>query len=650
MTNEEKRQEVYYRFKAELTPDKSGKGYICPICGSGSGPDGTGITENKRSPWHYTCWGGQCFKNADAFEILALQAGIAPNGSEAMRYAYERYGITSDSKPSVAQVKQDAQEVHTAPIEQDFTAYYGQAAANITSDAAVKYLNLRGISIATAQKLGLGYDAAWRSPKALREGKNPPASPRLIIPTSAHSYAARATTDTEKLRYIKEGGVELFNVQAIYSGRPCFIVEGELDAVSIIEAGGAAAALGSISNVDKLLKACKQDKPAGVLLIALDNDDPGANASKTLCNGLHELGVSFDKVDVYNGLKDANEALCANRGAFTAAIAATEAKHMPGAKLITSFLQAVQSKRYEPIPTGLKTLDDIIGGGLLRQTLVMLGAAPGMGKSYFTQQICESMAAQGRNVLYFNLEMSAQQMLARSISRIAHERENAKMTAIDVLQGYKWTEYQRGVMERTAAYYAQTIAPHMAYNPGGGTAQLDDILAQMNAAAQRAAATGTDAPIAVIDYLHLLRGQPREDVQDVVKRAVDAFKRYAMENNTVVFVILAFNRSSNKDGKVTQESGRDSSGIEYAADLLLGLNYARIEKGETATSAMLDELRKEACNRQAMPYALKVLKNRLQGGCDTAYIDFIGRYGLFAEHSADGELPFYEHEKKPRRL
>ena len=36
-----------------LKPDKSGKGFICPICGSGSGKHGTGIT--TKDGIHYTC-------------------------------------------------------------------------------------------------------------------------------------------------------------------------------------------------------------------------------------------------------------------------------------------------------------------------------------------------------------------------------------------------------------------------------------------------------------------------------------------------------------------------------------------------------------------------------------------------------------------
>ena len=650
MKNEIKRQEVYARFKADLQPDKKGSGYVCPICGSGSGQNGTGITENKRSPGHYTCWAG-CFKNADAFEIIALQAGIEPNSAEAMRAAYERYGISEDSvptaKPIEVQVDAHAQE---APV--DFTDYFSKVAANITSAAAQQYLAKRGISAATAQKLCWGYDNAWRSPAALRAGKNPPASARLIIPTSTHSYLARATTDTTEKAYqkMKEGAVVLYNLQALYSGRAVFVCEGEIDAAAIIEAGGEAVALGSTSNVDKLINACKEKKPCGALLICPDNDEPGRRAADQLTEGLQEIGVACSVVDITGGFKDADEALVADRDHFIKAVQQAENDTKPGAKAVASFLQAVQGRSFEPMPTGLTVLDNIIGGGFMRQTLVMLGAAPGLGKTYFAQQLFEGLALQGHNVLYFNLEMSTAQMLARSFSRIARQREGANITALDVLQGYRWTDSQKAAVERTARYYIDNIAEHIAYNPGGATAQLDEILKQMHAAAQRATSAGKEAPLCVIDYLHLLRGNAKEDAQTVIKRAVDAFKGYAMRYNTVVFVILAFNRTSNKGGQVTQESGRDSSGLEYAADLMLGLNYARIEDSE-ADSALIDKLREEERGKDQIPYRLKVLKNRLQGGCGKANLTFEGRYGVFSTTDTaqpDRSLPFYQTDTKRR--
>lgn len=309
----------------------------------------------------------------------------------------------------------------------------------------------------------------------------------------------------------------------------------------------------------------------------------------------------------------------------------TESKKDNAKTMIDAFMATIQSRQYEVMPTGFEPLDRIIGGGFMRQTLVMLGAAPGMGKSCLTAQVFESMAQQGHNVLYYNLEMSREQMLARSFSRIARERDNARMAALDVLQGFNWTSHQRNIMQRTADYYTANIAPHMVYNPGDGHAELDVIYGEVIKAADRAKAEGRPAPIVVIDYLHLLRGQQREDTSVVVKRAVDLFKGYAIKYNSLVFCILAFGRASNKRGQVSQESGRDTSAIEYSADLMLGLNFARVEDANTTDDDEINKMREEEKAKPESIYRLKVLKSRLQGGCGSVDIKFSGKYGLFYE-------------------
>lgn len=541
------------------------------------------------------------------------------------------------------------------PLE-DFTEYYEQMAANI--EGAAEYLSSRHISLDTARRFMLGYDMRYS-----QGGKYWRA---LIIPTSRNSFVARNTAkDADRAdRYRKTGEVSLFNSKALHNAekRPVFITEGELDALSVIEAGGMACGLGSTSNTRKLAEYLKEKPTESTLLLALDNDEAGKKATEDLEKKLTEAGkkagIDFEAVTIYGSAKDANEALCGDPDGFRAAIQAAEAKHRPGAAMVQSFFQAISSRKYEPMPTGLEPLDDVIGGGFIRQTLVMMGAAPGMGKSFFAQQIFEGMAQQGHNVLYFNLEMSREQMLARSFARLARTREGATMTAMDVLQGYRWTEAQRATMERIKAIYGAEIAPHMAYNPGGSTAQLDTILEQMNSAAQRAADAGKEAPLVVIDYLHLLRGDKREDVQNTIKRAMDAFKGYAMRFNTVVFIILAFNRDSNKGGKVNQESGRDSSSIEYGADLMLGLNFAKVEDNTDSELAekIREEAQKEGKNQGQTDYRLKVLKSRLQGGIGSVDLVFSGRYGLFfpkkdkksGMQRTDEDLPF-EHVDAKRK-
>lgn len=67
------------------------------------------------------------------------------------------------------------------------------------------------------------------------------------------------------------------------------------------------------------------------------------------------------------------------------------------------------------IPTGIKGLDNQLSG-LIGGKMYLLGARPSMGKSALAQQIAEYIA-QGKQVLFFSLEMSTKEYTSRSIYR-----------------------------------------------------------------------------------------------------------------------------------------------------------------------------------------------------------------------------------------
>lgn len=125
--------------------------------------------------------------------------------------------------------------------------------------AGRKYLAKRGLSLTTARKFHLGYLPNWQSPTAVAKSDNPnsiPKTPRLIIPTGSGSYIARDTRDDipegqKQYKKVKEGRAHIFNEQALNKNQPIFIVEGEIDALSIMETGHAQAiGLGSVSYIN----------------------------------------------------------------------------------------------------------------------------------------------------------------------------------------------------------------------------------------------------------------------------------------------------------------------------------------------------------------------------------------------------------------
>ena len=64
--------------------------------------------------------------------------------------------------------------------------------------------------------------------------------------------------------------------------------------------------------------------------------------------------------------------------------------------------------------TGLGELDRVLGGGAVAGSLVLVGGAPGIGKSTLLLQICNSLCA-GRSVLYVSGEESEKQLKLRAL-------------------------------------------------------------------------------------------------------------------------------------------------------------------------------------------------------------------------------------------
>lgn len=64
--------------------------------------------------------------------------------------------------------------------------------------------------------------------------------------------------------------------------------------------------------------------------------------------------------------------------------------------------------------TGIGELDNVLGGGFMEDSLVLMAGDPGIGKSTLTLQICDKMAGQGKKVLYFSGEESVGQIASRA--------------------------------------------------------------------------------------------------------------------------------------------------------------------------------------------------------------------------------------------
>ncbi|MCR4841722.1 MAG: DNA repair protein RadA [Eubacterium sp.] len=95
-------------------------------------------------------------------------------------------------------------------------------------------------------------------------------------------------------------------------------------------------------------------------------------------------------------------------------------------------VKADDSVRFE---TGFGELDRVLGGGIVRGSLILVGGDPGIGKSTLLLQVARYVSSKGEPVLYVSGEESMQQIKLRA-DRIGDFSENMKLlcdTDLDVI-------------------------------------------------------------------------------------------------------------------------------------------------------------------------------------------------------------------------
>lgn len=266
--------------------------YICPLCHSGTGIHHSGAFTVYPDTNSYHCFA--CGANGDIFNLYG-EINHINNFKTVVDELSAKYNIFSYqpvtpnkkiSKP--AELKQ----------EKDYTNFFAVAEQHLNQ---TDYLTKRGISPRIQQKFHCGY-----VPNFMYKGNQTTSA--IIIPTSKGSYMWRSTTENLKR---KRGTAHILNPSALNSPY-CFVVEGEIDCMSVDECGFSCIGLGSTSNIRKIFD---YDTSKTVLIIALDNDKDGRRASVALANECDERSVPYivAESDVWGDYKDANELLIGDR-------------------------------------------------------------------------------------------------------------------------------------------------------------------------------------------------------------------------------------------------------------------------------------------------------------------------------------------------
>ena len=85
-----------------------------------------------------------------------------------------------------------------------------------------------------------------------------------------------------------------------------------------------------------------------------------------------------------------------------------------GRELKPVALKEVSLTEQTRVSTGMKELDRVLGGGIVRDSLLLVDGDPGIGKSTILLQVCRNLSAAHHKVLYISGEESLQQIRMRA--------------------------------------------------------------------------------------------------------------------------------------------------------------------------------------------------------------------------------------------
>lgn len=115
----------------------------------------------------------------------------------------------------------------------------------------------------------------------------------------------------------------------------------------------------------------------------------------------------------------------------------------------------------ERMTTGIGELDRVLGGGIVKGSLILIGGDPGIGKSTLLLQVCRNLSEKNHRILYVSGEESLQQIKMRAV-RIGDFNDSLKLlceTNLDDISGViEQTKPELVVIDSIQTMYNESVS------------------------------------------------------------------------------------------------------------------------------------------------------------------------------------------------
>lgn len=272
-------------------------------------------------------------------------------------------------------------------------------------------------------------------------------------------------------------------------------------------------------------------------------------SSECIKSGFDETTDVFELLDTtIENLISLNDNISKNKLRHIADVGRTALDAMYEAKINPEMQTGIQ--------TGIHAIDSMIGG-INAPDVTIISAPPGEGKSTLALNIAKNVMDQGHGVLFFSLEMKAEQLMWKVFSQITGE-------PISKIRKGELTEAHWEMLTEAQATFSHA---NMYFHDTGS---LDTTTLRSIVNAHKAK---HPISLVVIDYVQLMEATngvkygTRE--QEVSKISRD-IKRFAMANELPVIELVQMSRQTDLKPRLPRNSDlRESGGLENNADNII---------------------------------------------------------------------------------
>lgn len=474
-------------------------------------------------------------------------------------------------------------------------------------DEAKAYLASRGITLEAAQAWHLGVGIEKRGQYA---GKKALMIPYLTADDYFVDIKYRGLPDKwfrrlpghESILY----GEHTLKAESGSPERPLYMVEGELDAITLWQHGFrpvVSTTAGAGAWKTRWYDAIVAYNPTKIFVI-YDNDVAGRKGAEEVVNKFDDREV----VDIIlPGAKDANEYFLSHTADdFRELLVGTISTEVPNVQFVGSILDDLETEmflsegKFLGLPSSFSMVNELIGGGYANGDLVTISGIPGVGKTTFVMQELLVHAEAQVPVYMVELEMPKTRLMRKLIEHKIHVP----------------------MKEQTPEHVnlARRYFDRVPFAVGNALKTVDEIDKVVRAGVRR---HGFKA-IAFDNLNYFVRSAER--VQQEISILTKYLKELAIDLKIPIFLIAQPRKFDDSERAMTLQDLKDSSSIAQDSDIVMLFYRRRIQSKAADISSGSTGFK-----GSHSPYTLcRVEKARYEAGGE-CYLYFDGAKSTYRE-------------------